>query len=45
LVALDKLDVLELPDDFKYKDEPFFAYYQKQLVKDINTFRIKKFPR
>ena len=42
LVALDKLDVLELPDDFKYKDEPFFNYYQKQLVKDINAFRVNK---
>ena len=42
LVALDKLDVLELPDDFKYKNEPFFTYYQKQLVKEINTFRVNK---
>jgi len=42
LVALDKLDVLQLPDDFKYKDEPFFTYYQKQLVKEINTFRVNK---
>ncbi len=42
LVALDKLDVLELPDDFKYKEEPFFTYYQKQLIKDINTFRVNK---
>lgn len=42
LVALDKLDVLELPDDFKYKDEPFFTYYQKQLIKDINSFRVNK---
>ncbi|MEN8185778.1 MAG: aminotransferase class I/II-fold pyridoxal phosphate-dependent enzyme [Bacteroidota bacterium] len=42
LVALDKLDVLELPDDFKYKNEPFFTYYQKQLVKEINAFRVNK---
>ncbi len=42
LVALDKLDVLELPDDFKYKDEVFFTYYQKQLVKEINKFRVNK---
>jgi aspartate/methionine/tyrosine aminotransferase len=42
LVALDKLDVLQLPDDFKYKDEPFFNYYQKQLVKEINAFRVNK---
>ncbi len=42
LVSLDKLDVLELPDDFKYKDEPFFSYYQKQLVRDINKFRVNK---
>lgn len=42
LVVLDKLDMLELPDDFKYKNEPFFAYYQKQLVSAINSFRINK---
>ncbi len=42
LVSLDKLDVLQLPDDFKYKDEPFFIYYQKQLVKEINAFRVNK---
>ncbi len=42
LVALDKLDMLELPDDFKYKDEPFFAYYQKQLVGALNGFRVNK---
>ncbi|PKP08796.1 MAG: hypothetical protein CVU09_14705 [Bacteroidetes bacterium HGW-Bacteroidetes-4] len=42
LVALDKLDVLQLPDDFKYRNEPFFTYYQKQLVKEINKFRVNK---
>jgi len=42
LTALDKLDMLELPDDFKYKDEPFFAYYQKQLVRSLNSFRVNK---
>jgi len=42
LVALDKLDMLELPDDFKYKDEPFFSYYQKQLVSELNGFRLNK---
>lgn len=42
LVKLDKLDVLALPDDFKYKDEPFFVYYQKQLVEKLNTFRVNK---
>ena len=42
LVSLDKLDVLELPDDFKYKGEPFFRYYQDHLVKEINNFRVNK---
>ena len=42
LVALDKLDVLGLPDDFKYKNEPFFSYYQNQLVKNLNCFRVNK---
>ncbi len=42
LVALDKLDVLRLPDDFMYRNEPFFAYYQKQLVSNINKFRVNK---
>lgn len=42
LVALDKLDVLRLPDDFMYRNEPFFSYYQKQLVGNINKFRINK---
>jgi len=42
LIAIDKLDVLNLPDDFKYKDEPFFTYYQKQLVTNINKFRVNK---
>ncbi len=42
LKSLDRLDVLELPDDFKYKDEPFFSYYKEQLVKKLNEFRINK---
>lgn len=42
LVALDKLDVLGLPDDFKYRDEPFFLYYQSKLVENLNRFRINK---
>jgi len=42
LTSLDKLDVLDLPDDFKYKGEPFFAYYQKHLVREINKFRVNK---
>lgn len=42
LIALDKLDVLGLPDDFKYKDEPFFSYYQDKLVKNLNRFRVNK---
>ncbi|MEZ4907220.1 MAG: aminotransferase class I/II-fold pyridoxal phosphate-dependent enzyme [Saprospiraceae bacterium] len=42
LSSLDKLDVLDLPDDFKYKGEPFFSYYQKHLVSEINKFRVNK---
>ena len=42
LVALDKLDVLGLPDDFKYHDEPFFVYYQSKLVENLNRFRVNK---
>lgn len=42
LVSLDKLDVLGLPDDFKYKGEPFYKYYQEHIVKEINKFRVNK---
>jgi len=42
LLALDKLEVLALPDDFKYKGKPFFKYYQDQLVKSLNGFRVNK---
>ncbi|NPA36802.1 MAG: aminotransferase class I/II-fold pyridoxal phosphate-dependent enzyme, partial [Chlorobi bacterium] len=42
LVKLAKLDVLGLPDDFKYKDVPFFLYYSKELVNGLNSFRINK---
>ena len=42
LADLNKLDVLGLPDDFKYKGEPFFKYYRDHLVKQINTFRVNK---
>ncbi len=36
LVSLDKLDVLGLPDDFKYKGEPFYKYYQDQIVLQLH---------
>jgi len=42
LVALDKLEVLKLPDDFIYKGQPFFRYYQEQLILTLNAFRINK---
>ncbi|MCK5824427.1 MAG: aminotransferase class I/II-fold pyridoxal phosphate-dependent enzyme, partial [Ichthyobacteriaceae bacterium] len=42
LLSLDKLDVLELPDDFKYKGEAFYSYYSNHLVKGLNDFRINK---
>ncbi len=42
LISLDKLDVLGLPDDFKYKDEPFFVYYQAKLVENLNRYRVNK---
>ena len=45
LLSLDKLNVLELPDDFKYKGDAFFNYYTKHLVKGLNAFRINKFFR
>ena len=42
LVNLDKLDLLDLPDDFKYKGEPFFSYYKEHLVSELNRFRVNK---
>jgi hypothetical protein len=42
LVSLDKLDVLGLPDDFKYKGQPFYVYYQDHFVKELNNFRVNK---
>lgn len=42
LVSLNKLDVLGLPDDFKYKGEPFFVYYQSKLIENLNRFRVNK---
>jgi hypothetical protein len=42
LTSLDKLDVLELPDDFKYKGEPFFSYYKEHLTRELNKFRVNK---
>ena len=42
LVNLDRLDVLDLPDDFKYKGEPFFTYYKNHLVSELNKFRVNK---
>ncbi len=42
LKALDKLDVLGLPDDFKYHDEPFFSYWQGKLIRNLNRFRVNK---
>ena len=42
LVALSKLDVLNLPDDFKYKETPFFSYYCSELVAGLDRFRVNK---
>ena len=42
LVSLDKLDVLELPDDFKYKGEAFFSYYKNHIVVELNRFRVNR---
>jgi hypothetical protein len=42
MVALDKLDVLGLPDDFKYRGEPFFSYYLDHVIKKLNKFRVNK---
>ena len=42
LLSLDKLDVLELPDDFKYKGEAFFSYYKQHIVGELNQFRVNR---
>ncbi|MGL4411921.1 MAG: aminotransferase class I/II-fold pyridoxal phosphate-dependent enzyme [Bacteroidales bacterium] len=42
LLALDKLDVLAVPDDFKYDGKPFYVEYQRQLVSNLNKFRVNK---
>jgi len=42
LVAIDKLEVLRLPDDFKYKGIPFFNFYKSQLTTALNKFRVNK---
>lgn len=42
LKSLDKLDILGLPDDFKYNDEPFFKYYHKHLLTELNKFRVNR---
>ncbi len=42
LAALDKLDVLGVPDDFKYKGEPFFSYWQNYIVKTLNLYRVNR---
>ncbi|MFA8299550.1 MAG: aminotransferase class I/II-fold pyridoxal phosphate-dependent enzyme [Hyphomicrobiales bacterium] len=42
LVHLDQLDVLHLPDDFKYRGKPFYSYYQKRLAVGLNRFRINR---
>lgn len=46
LIGLDKLEVLGLPDDFKYKGNPFFKYYINYLARALNKFRVnRKFRR
>ena len=42
LVSLDRLELLELPDDFKYKGEAFFSYYKSHIVSELNRFRINR---
>ncbi|MFO8001399.1 MAG: aminotransferase class I/II-fold pyridoxal phosphate-dependent enzyme [Marinilabilia sp.] len=42
LLSLAKLDILGLPDDFKYKDVPFYIFYSGELVKGLNRFRVNK---
>ncbi len=42
LVSLAKLDILGLPDDFKYKEVPFYIYYSGELLKGLNRFRVNK---
>ncbi len=42
LVSLDKLDILQIPDDFRYNDTPFFVYYLQELIRKLNSFRINR---
>ena len=42
LESLDKLDVLGVPDDFKYRDQPFFMYWQESVVKELNQYRVNR---
>lgn len=42
LSSLDKLDVLDVPDDFKFKGEPFFSHYKKHIVSGLNAHRVNK---
>ncbi len=42
LKAIDKLEVLNLPDDFIYKGQAFFKYYHSQLLRNLNNFRVNK---
>ncbi len=42
LVSLDKLNILQIPDDFRYNDTPFFVYYREELIRKLNSFRINR---
>ncbi len=42
LKRLDKLSMAGLPDNFQFKNAPFFPFYQKELAKSLNTFRANK---
>jgi hypothetical protein len=42
LKSLDKLDIFGVADDFKYGDEPFFSYYHRYLLKELNKFRVNR---
>jgi RNase P/RNase MRP subunit p29 len=42
LQAIDKLEVLGLPDDFNYNGRLFFDIYQEHIVSELNKFRVNK---
>ncbi|MFA8449710.1 MAG: aminotransferase class I/II-fold pyridoxal phosphate-dependent enzyme [Bacteroidales bacterium] len=42
LLHLDQLDVLGIPDDFKYRGKPYFAYYQSRVSSGLSYYRMNR---